>query len=222
VIYLNWKERGLRMRFVLAHELAHVMLRKPEIIGLLERRSQVSLLDDEEGLADRVAATLLVPDSWVESIGSAHPSLASLRSMADHAEVAVTTLASRISAAGIDVGLLHWQRGGRSWHLVDRPGAPLCLHGRIRLSEAGIRAIDRVRSKESEMTVDGYINTHLVTISGWGFRRGDDVIQLIQPSRDVVFPTAPNMPWPASLVSTPYNALCNRPGRFCGELTAMP
>ena len=113
-IYLNWKERGLRMRFIFAHELAHVMIRRPEAVRVIKQRIQARLLGDEEELADRIAAALLVPDAWIASIGTAHPELSRLEEIARHAEVSLTTLVSRMSALGIDIGLLHWERGTRS------------------------------------------------------------------------------------------------------------
>ena len=134
VIFLNRTESGPRMRFILAHEIAHVMLRMPEARYVLETSRQARPLDDEEELADRIATAILVPDSWVSALRKAGHTLAGLENVASLADVPLKLLISRMSLAHIKVGLLHWCREDRSWHVVDRPGVPSCLHGYFELS----------------------------------------------------------------------------------------
>ena len=184
-IYLNWTERGRRMRFIFAHELAHVMIRRPEAVQVIRQHIQARLLDDEEELADRIATALLVPDAWIASISTTDLTLSKLEKLAKHVQVSLTTLVSRMSALGIDIGLLHWERGARSWHVIDRPGVPVFLHGRIRLSQRGLLAIERLGAKESEIIVDGHVNGMHVIVGGWGYRHQSDAVQLIKPSQDI-------------------------------------
>lgn len=190
VIYLSEAVYGTRMRFIIAHELAHIMLRNHAVVEWIERSGQVGLVDDEEGLANRVAGTLLLPDSWVEAIGGTRLTVEGLKEIARMAGMPIPMLITRLATAGIDIALLHWQRGRRSWHVVDRPGTPFFLHGYVEPSESGTRAIDHLGSAESEIIIDCDINGSRVRIGGRGYRhgsRGEQALQFLAPARDVWF-----------------------------------
>src|SRR5215475_2511556 len=68
VIYLSNMATYAKGRFILAHELAHILLRYPQVIRLIQAHGQAELLDNEEDLANRIAGALLVPDIWVEEM----------------------------------------------------------------------------------------------------------------------------------------------------------
>jgi IrrE N-terminal-like domain len=190
VIYLSRTADGPKMRFMLAHELAHVMLRKPRALELIERLDQANLLEDEEEFANRIAGTLLVPDSWIETLRRMRPSPELLEEVSSRAGITIAMLITRMAASGIDIALLHWRRSARSWHVVDRPGTPFSLHGCVELMESGKKAIDCLRGEESEVIVECRVDGEQATISGWGYRRGtygEHAYQFLAPTRDVRF-----------------------------------
>lgn len=193
-IYLNGTETGPRMRFIWAHELAHVILRMRVTRSVLQSYRSEDLLHDEENLADRIAATLLVPDNWVENLRLAQLTLTRLEYIARAAGVTVLTLVVRMANAGIDVGMLQWWRGFDSWHVVDRPGVPPSLHGHVELSEIGRRFIENVGLEETGVTVDACVNGENVKIRGIGSRRDRLFVQLLRPSRDIIWFTTAREP----------------------------
>ena len=193
VIYLGQTESRARTRFIYAHELAHVMIRAPEVRELMERRGLISLLKDEERLANSVASSLLIPDSWVEEIRTMNLAAIALEKIAAWARVSVMVLITRLAAAGLDIAMLHWQRGLYSWHVVDRPGVPLGLHGEIQPSGDGIRAIENLGQSESKLIIEGHVSGRHVKIAGRGRRNGGHALQYIEPSRDI---------WPRKIIAS--------------------
>jgi hypothetical protein len=185
VIYLGQTANKPRTRFIFAHELAHVMLRTPQAKDIIERRGEGSLLNDEEKLANRIASSLLIPDSCVDELRQSEFTPRMLEDTARRAKVSVMVLIARLSAAGLDIAMLHWQKGRFSWYVVDRPGAPLFLHGHIQLSRRSRRTIENLSRRESEIIVEGCIAGRNVTIRGRGRRVKEQAFQYIQPSCDV-------------------------------------
>jgi IrrE N-terminal-like domain len=183
VIFLNHQERGSRMRFVFAHELAHVIIRKPQAGCLLDAISQPHLLnseDNEERLADYIAGTILVPDTWIDALRDARFTLEGLKRVAQAADVSLATLVRRMRAGRIEVSLLHWLRGDDTWHIIDRPGAPSWLSYNIELSESSIGTFDQITDKESTITINGYGTHGRVTVVGIAFRDENDLFCLIR------------------------------------------
>lgn len=185
VVYLNRSESSTRMRFIFAHELAHVIIRMPQTASLMRRSGRVYPLTDEEEMADRIAGAILIPDSWIETLAGMHNPLARLKNIAHLADVPLPMLVARMIRWKIDVALLHWRRGNYSWHLIDRTGAPSCLYGPVQPSAAGRWAIENLRHKESELILDCRVGDKELQIRGTAYRRGGDVWQLIEPSRDI-------------------------------------
>jgi hypothetical protein len=197
VIYLNYLGAETRRRFVLAHEISHVMLRTPEVTQLMSMTEPTVF--DEEDLADRIARTLLVPDSWVDALRERR-SLEWLEDIARQADVPLTELIRRMTHASIDVALLHWRRADYVWHVIDRPGAPPSLQGHVKPSPSGHQAIESLRHRESNIIVSCLVNNRQTIICGTAHRRGRHVLQLIEPARDVQ-------------VATPENQARRRAGR---------
>ena len=200
VIYIDQNTSQNEERFVLAHELAHVMLRTPEAKDAMARFGRTNFSSEEEQLADSVAASLLLPDSFVNQIRGVKLTLGYLSRVADLVAVSLTVLTTRLAAAGFDIALLHWQQAQRMWHVVDRPGAPPTLHGRVKLSERATRVIDNLSYKESEVVIDGYVGGRYIKISGTAYRDAAHAFHFIRPSRDIwpaVLPVAPLPPLPS-------------------------
>lgn len=217
VIYLNRTDDSARMRFILAHELAHVLLRLPEVAELIAIQECAGLLADEEKFADRIAGTLLVPDAWIDALRVNHSRLSCLEYVAQGADVPLQTLITRMASSGIDVGMLHWRKGDRTWHVIDRPGAPSSLHNSIEPFGRGIAALEGLTNKESDMVIDCHIKGRHVKISGTGRNHLGHVLQLIEPSRDI---------WLAPLTRLAEPSVRHRPridmgtGRFGVSLAA--
>ena len=180
-IFLNRKDSGARMRFILAHEIAHVILRTPRARYILEMSEQNRLPKNEEELADRIGAAILIPDSWLHTLRNVRCTLTGLERVARLAGVPLMTLIGRMSSAHINVALLQWRKGDSSWYIVDRPGVPSCLQGHFELSEVSNRRLGNLSSKEWGITIDGHVDGRHVIVSGPAYRRGDEASLLIEP-----------------------------------------
>lgn len=187
VIHLSLAKTGPQMRFTFAHELAHVMLHDSEITYLLKRHGRANLMADEEKLANRVADELLLPESWVRENSRGRLTLGRLEYLANLADVSPVMLVARMASTGFDVGMLHWRQGSFSWHVIDRPGVPSCLHGHLVISEIGRRAIESLGHQESGIIVHASVSGRPVRIGGLAYRFARHVIQLIEPTRDIRF-----------------------------------
>lgn len=191
IIYLSKTEPDNgRRRFIIAHELAHIMLRNPAAVSLMRRRGEMRLLDHEENLANRIAGALLVPDSWVEGMKRRQLGPAGLREIAFRAGLPISMLITRMAQAGIDIALLHWHRGRGTWYVVDRPGTPLFLHEHVEISALSRRALDHLIFGESEVTIDCCAKGVWMRIKGSSFRpkwQNEDVFQFLSPEKDIIF-----------------------------------
>lgn len=189
IIHLSTAVSSARGRFIVAHELAHILLRNPEAIHLIEYRGQAEMLDNEEDLANRIAGALLVPDNWVEDIKRERLSVARLWEVANRAGIPLSMLIRRMESAGVDIALMHWRHGKRSWQVIDRPGMPFSLHGHVEISALGRRTLDYLGREESEVVIDCRINGRWARIKGRGLRfgsRGEHVFQFLAPQEDII------------------------------------
>jgi hypothetical protein len=185
IIYINKVMLNTTKRFVLAHELAHVMLRLPEVKRLLKLRNRTQYFADEEAFVDRIAATILVPDSWIEALRKNRQPSTGLRDVARAANVSVMMLVARMASSGIDVALLHWRRGDDAWYVIDRPGVPPSLHGHVKPSSLGHAVLDGLCSENKGIVVDCHVNGRRAKIAGQGYRQGEHIFQFLEPSVDV-------------------------------------
>jgi IrrE N-terminal-like domain len=185
IIYLNMVMLEPTKRFVLAHELAHVILRIPRVRNLIHMRGADRLLMDEETLADRLAATILMPDSWIENLRRTRCSPGQLSDIAQIAEISIMRLVERMSASGMDISLLHWRKRNNEWRVIDRPGTPSRLHGYIKPSPTGHDALDALFKRVSSFVVDCEVNGRRARIAGQGYRNGSHAFQLLNPSIDI-------------------------------------
>lgn len=185
IIYLNDRQLRTKWRFVLAHELAHVMLRMPEVMRMMQRRDRTSLLIDEELFADSIAATILMPDSLIKDLRQAPVPLRRLQRAARYTDVSVATLVARMASSGIDIALLHWRKTNGTWHVIDRPGTPYQLHGYVKPSTVGHSAIENLHCDESTAVVDCHINGRHAKINGRGYRHEEHAFLFLEPSVDI-------------------------------------
>jgi hypothetical protein len=185
VIYQNRFGPRSRVRAVFAHELAHVMLRMPEVVRLIEMRGQASLMGYEEALADRLAAAMLVPDTLIDELGRSDLQLDQLEDVAAEARVPIGLLIARLASASVDVALLQWRRGRRTWHVIDRTGVPPILCARIAPLRRGHAMLETMPSAAVAIVLSCAVSGHHVELRGIAIGRGENVIHFLRPSRDV-------------------------------------
>lgn len=183
IVHISGSISHAKSRFIIAHELAHVMLRLPRVVKLIRHRGCVALLADEERLADDIAQTLLMPDAWVESMRTPWVTLMDVLSFAKQADVSPQALIRRMAASRIDLSMLHWRKEGLRWAVIDRPGVPPYLYGCLNPTFAGRWALENVGIKESDLLVDCYLDDSHVVVVGTGIRKESDVLQLVRPSQ---------------------------------------
>jgi Zn-dependent peptidase ImmA (M78 family) len=187
VVYLSPAFTRERVRFVFAHELAHVIIRRLDAQELIDQRDATSLMRNEERLANNIAGTLLIPDDWVQAFRDTDITFSRIKDAASIAEVSLAMMVTRLAAANVNVALLRWQRNNSSWHLVDRPGTPHSLHSVINLTENSIRILDELVTDELRIVLEGFIEGARLRIRGNVQRNGKYAAQLIRPSSDLWF-----------------------------------
>lgn len=194
-VHLSVSMSHTKARFVLAHELAHVMLRLPRVIRLMQSRACAELLADEEQLADGIAETLLMPNAWIEVMRTSWVNLADALYLAKQADVSIQALIRRMAASRIDIGMLQWRKERLSWAVVDRPGVSSHLHGCLKPTFAGYWSLENVRVEESDLTVECHLDDRHLAVVGTGMRRGRDVFQLVRPSQRLAAATHGTVEW---------------------------
>ena len=105
VIRINTQLVKSRQRFTLAHELGHLLLDIPSVIG--ESFSDILRSDDvEERRVNEVAAELLIPQEIVKTVVSELPIVAAvLKRLAKQSHVSELAAALRIANLAPDLGL---------------------------------------------------------------------------------------------------------------------
>lgn len=106
-------------RFTLAHELGHVALKRYEDQG-----GDLAGVDIER-MCDRLAASMLLPNRWIQPVVNSQWSIASLEEYASLARVSVPTVVNRLSDLGGGTIWLHFKFAGpsRTWLCWSRAGA---------------------------------------------------------------------------------------------------
>lgn len=112
-----------RIRFTLAHEIAHVLVEKDQTVA---RRTQNLNHDDVETLCDWVAASILMPRSWIQRYAEKPEyNLSLIRLVAHRAEVSLSAAAVRIAeVGGRTCMLLRLQRAPKRWLIVGHAAVP--------------------------------------------------------------------------------------------------
>jgi Zn-dependent peptidase ImmA (M78 family) len=95
VVYLSPAFTRERVRFVFAHELAHVIIRRLDAQELIDQRDATSLMRNEERLANNIAGTLLIPDDWVQAFRDTDITFSRIKDAASIAEVSLAMMVTR-------------------------------------------------------------------------------------------------------------------------------
>ncbi len=85
VIYLRHGLSRGRRRFTLAYELSHRALLHPNAPAVAYRR--IGDYDDEERLCEEIAAAVLMPRAWMQTVSTCPQNLSTLRLISHRAQV---------------------------------------------------------------------------------------------------------------------------------------
>ena len=131
VVYLRHGLSHGRRRFTLAHELAHRALIHPNAPAIAYRRAGGS--DDEERLCDEIAAALLMPRGWMQSLNGRPQNLSTLRVISQRGQVSLSAALVRSREVN------HWRKSllrfsldQGKWRLQGASGVPIEWHRSIR------------------------------------------------------------------------------------------
>jgi hypothetical protein len=120
-IRINSNVSATRQRFTLAHELGHLLLAIPTVVGESIYDSLKSDSDEERRVND-LASELLLPESVVRQYVPSVPIVASqLKRLATKAKVSQLSAAIRVANLAEEIGLINasvvfFQNGGLEWH----------------------------------------------------------------------------------------------------------
>jgi hypothetical protein len=145
-----------RSRFTLAHELGHILLDRDERVA---RRTRGLEHDDVEALCDWIAASILMPRSWISPYAKREQfNLSLLRLIANRADVSLAAAAVRLAeVSGRTCMLLRWQRGSTRWLVVGQAAVPRDYAGGLQTTSetSGVLdALPRGRDVWQELTLD--------------------------------------------------------------------
>ena len=121
LIRINSSVSTTRQRFTLAHELGHLLLAIPTVVGESMYDSLKSSSDEERRVND-LASELLLPESVVRQYVPSVPIVASqLTRLAAKAKVSQLSAAIRVANLAEEIGLVNasvvfFQNGGFEWH----------------------------------------------------------------------------------------------------------
>ena len=145
-IELRADRPAARMRFTLAHEIAHVLVAQDQTVA---RRTQGLDHDVLETLCDWVAASILMPRDWMQRFAERDDyNLSLLRLIANHADVSLSSAAVRLSeVGGRTCMLLRLQRAPRRWVVVGHAGVPREYVGTLEVTSETSLLLDNLESR---------------------------------------------------------------------------
>ncbi len=164
VIRINSRAVKSRQRFTLAHELGHLLLGVPSVIG--ESLSEVLRSDNrEERQVNDIAAELLVPRDVVHATVQDLPVVASvLRRLAKKAQVSELAAALRVANLAADLGLenaavVFFEDAAVSWQWSRTMTMPegMALTLREKARKAAPNAFRQARRREGDVLVASLI-----------------------------------------------------------------
>lgn len=140
-IELRIDRPATRMRFTLAHEIAHVLIERDQTVA---RRTQGLGHDGVESLCDRIAASILMPRDWILRYAERnHYNLSLIRLVAHRADVSLSATAVRLAeVGGRTCMLLRFQRAPKRWVVVGHAAVPPEYHGALEATPETSSLID--------------------------------------------------------------------------------
>lgn len=145
-IELRADRPATRMRFTLAHEIAHVLVERDQTVA---RRTQGLDHDDIETLCDWIAASILMPRNWIQRFTDRDRyNLSLLRLVAHRADVSMSAAAVRLAeVGGRTCMLLRLQRAPRRWVVVGHAAVPREFLGTLETTPETSALIDDLPSR---------------------------------------------------------------------------
>lgn len=136
VVYLSMSRSDGRRRFTLAHECGHLLLGHDGDNVLSDPYVTLDLLNDIERTCDQIAAELVLPRLWLESVVEAVTDLDILRRLAQQMRVSPAALVVGLRRVGQHAALVRFQRStAGAWVPVHRIGLPKSFAGRFTVTE---------------------------------------------------------------------------------------
>lgn len=152
VVVINKLGDHPRYRFTLAHEVAHMLVRQK-----VDSDRQLAILDASgsrrlEDFCDQVAASLLLPATWVGRAIRSYPAPLTpnvLVDLAERADVSITAVGVRLWRLGFGVALLRWEQHRREEiALVHSVGISDDIRQALSLSNNSIKKLLSLKPRE--------------------------------------------------------------------------
>lgn len=180
VVYLR---RGLgrgRRRFTLAHELAHRALIDPNAPTTAYRRAGNN--GDEERICDEIAAALLMPYSWMQSLNTRPQNLSTLRLISERAHVSLSAALVRSREVNLwKKSLLRFSLDQGKWRLQGASGIPVEWHRSIRSGTSTHEVLNNIpQRRDSERTLPLRAGDHELATTAQIDRSRSSAIALIE------------------------------------------
>jgi len=173
-----------RSRFTLAHEIGHVLLAGDETVA---RRTHRLEGDELERTCDWIAASILMPRSWIEAYARRDRyNLSLLRLIAHKADVSLSAAAVRIAeVSDRTCMLLRWQRAPSRWLVIGQAAVPREYSGGLQATPQTSTMLDTLPNRRdtwSDITLDA-AERPLVATAHLD-RSGSTCVSLITSLRD--------------------------------------
>jgi hypothetical protein len=144
VVTLSSRLSPQRQRFVLAHEVAHLVLALPEL-RVSDLRRRAGLFDDEQ-FCNSLAACLLLPAPWIRSHRGPRD-LATLIAISSRAQASASATLLRLrDVNGWRLSMMQWRRTAGAWQSSTTVAIPRPLRSRIVTSSAVASCLDALPS----------------------------------------------------------------------------
>ena len=152
-----------RSRFTLAHEIGHILIARDETVA---RRTHQLEGDDVEKLCDWIAASILMPRSWIADYARRDQyNLSLLRLISNKADVSLSAAAVRLAeVTDRTCMLLRWQRGPSRWLVIGQAAVPRQYSGGLHATPETSAVFDKLPNRRDswrEITLESGESTLL-------------------------------------------------------------
>ena len=173
-----------RMRFTLAHELAHVLVRGRDAVGEVARRTFDTATDEEE-LCDAIAAALLLPRDWVLKVGSRPSTLSRLRFLSNRAGVSLSAAAVRLAEVTSTTSILfRWRQTDSRWICASVAAVPPHLFGRMRLPNSSTAILSAAGYRDQWVDISILFGGREIVCRAQISRSGSSCLMLVTSMAD--------------------------------------
>ena len=184
-IALQAGQKPSRLRFTLAHELAHVYLGHgrdgQDLHGQTFRDAR-----PEERLADAIAGHLLVSNAEISRLREAEPTIADIRETANRLGVSQSVVVRQLAEADrthhwLLINLKRAPEG--SWHFWRITGRIRGLSEKMRIAESEYPRLDRIPECDIHLQILTDVGGLPMQLEGTGNRRANLALMLVDHVR---------------------------------------